>query len=535
MVRSLPPAAILIIGAFLVPFLKGRLKSAYLLLVPVIAFITVVSIPEGIHWSVGFLDYDLILGRVDRLSRVFGYIFTIISFIGTLYALHLKNEDGQHVAAFLAAGGALGATFAGDLLTFFVFLEMMTIAQTYLIWARRTEASYGAGLRYLLVHLFAGLCLLVGIIIHVHQTGSIEFGVIGLDGLASYLILIGLGINCVFPLLHAWLPDAYPEATITGTVFLCAFTTKVAVYALARGFPGTEELIWIGAAMTVFPIFYAVLENDLRRVLSYSLINQVGFMVAGIGIGTPLSLNGSVAHVFNNILFKALLFMSMGAVLHQTGKINATDLGGLYKTMPLTTLFCIVGALSISGFPFFNGFVSKSMIMGAAAQGGMGILYLALLFASAGVLHHAGIKIPFFAFFSQDSGIRTQDPPLNMILAMGIAAFLCLFIGIMPGPLYAILPYPVDFQPYTAAHVVSQLQLVLFAVLAFCFLILSGIYPPEMRAINLDIDWFYRKGGKVFLRLADRLPGVKGDASLPHVVGTDREVIRGSEDRKVPS
>lgn len=534
MIRSLPPAAILIIGAFLIPFLKGRLKSAYLLLLPVIAFISVVSIPEGIHWTVGFLGYDLIFGRVDRLSRVFGYIFTIISFIGTLYALHVK-EDGQHVAAFLSAGSALGATFAGDLLSLLVFLEMMPIASTYLIWARRTEASYGAGLRYLLVHLFGGLCLLVGIIIHVHQTGSIEFGYIGLNGLASYLILIGFGINCVFPALHAWLPDAYPEATITGTVFLSAFVTKTAVYALARSFPGTEILIWIGAAMTVFVIFYAAIENNLRRVLSYSLINQVGFMVTGIGIGTPLALNGTVSHAFCHILYKALLFMSMGAVLHQTGKINATDLGGLYKTMPLTTLFCLIGAASISGFPFLSGFVSKSMTVTASAHEGMAILWLVLQFASAGVLHHAGIKVPYFAFFSHDSGIRTKEPPLNMILAMGIAAFLCIFIGIFPGPLYSILPFPVDYQPYTGAHVLDALQLLLFAALASALLMLSGLHPPEMRAINLDTDWFYRKGAKVFYRLADRLLGVKGDASLPHVVGTDREVIRGSEDRKVPS
>ncbi|MBI3597532.1 MAG: Na(+)/H(+) antiporter subunit D [Nitrospirae bacterium] len=523
MINSLPAAAILIIGAFLIPFLKGRLKSAYLLLLPVMALINVVSIPDGIHWTVGFLNYDLIFGRVDRLSRLFGYMFTIVSFIGTLYALHLKKEDGQHVAAFVAAGSALGAAFAGDLLSFFVFLEMTTIASTYLIWARRTEASYGAGLRYLLVHLFGGLCLLVGIVIQVQHTGSLEFGVIGLNGLASYLILIGFGINCAFPALHAWLPDAYPEATITGTVFLSAFTTKVAVYSLARSFPGTELLIWIGAAMTVFPIFYAAIENDLRRVLSYSIINQVGFMVVGIGIGTPLSLNGAVAHAFNNILFKALLFMSMGAVMHQTGKSKATDLGGLYKTMPLTTLFCIIGAVSISGFPLFNGFVSKSMILGASAQDGMGILWLVLLFASAGVLHHAGIKIPYHAFFSHDSGIRTKEPPLNMLLAMGIAAFLCIFIGIFPGALYSILPHPVDYQVYTGAHVLNQLQLLSFAGLAFCLLILSGLHPVEMRVILLDIDWFYRKGGMVFLRLANR------------VIGTDREVIHGSEDRNVPS
>jgi multicomponent Na+:H+ antiporter subunit D len=526
MIRSLPPAAILIVGAFLIPLLKGRLKSVYLLLLPAIAFLSVMSIPEGVHWTVGFMDYNLIFGRVDRLSRAFGYIFTIISFIGTLYALHLE-EDGQHVAAFVAMGCALGATFAGDLLSFFAFVEMMTIASTYIIWTGRTAASYGAGLRYFLVHLFGGLCLLAGFLIHLHQTGSIAFGAIGLTGFASYLILIGLGISCAFPVLHAWLPDAYPEATITGTIFLSVLSTKVAVYALARSFAGTEILIWIGAAMTVFPIFYAAIENNLRRVLSYSIINQTGFMVVGIGIGTALSVNGTVAHVINNVLFKSLLFMSMGAVMYQTGKINVTDLGGLYKSMPLTAVFCIIGAASISGFPFLNGFVSKSMIMSAATQDGMAILWLVLLFASAGVLHHAGIKIPYHAFFAHDSGIRTKEPPLNMLLAMGVAAFLCIFIGLFPGPLYSILPFSVDYQPYTVTHVLDTFQLLSFAVLAFCLLILSGLHPVEMKVILLDADWFYRKGAKVFYRLAGR------------VLGTDREVfhevIHGREERKVPS
>ena len=515
MINSIPPAAILIIGAFLIPFLKGRQKTVYLLLLPVIAFIQVFIMPEGSHWTTGFLGYDIIFSRADRLSKVFGYIFTLMSFIGTLYALHLKNEDLQHVAAFLYAGSALGVVFAGDMLSLFVFWEIMTITSIYLIWRRGSEASYTAGLRYFLVHLFGGLCLLAGIVLHVHQTGSIEFGLIGLNGLASSLILIGFGINCAFPVLHAWLPDAYPEATITGTVFLSAFTTKTAVYVLARSFPGTELLIWVGVTMTAFVIFYAAVENNLRRVLSYSLINQVGFMLVGIGIGTELSLNGTVSHAFSHILYKALLFMSMGAVLHQTGKIKCTDLGGLYKTMPLTTIFCIIGAASISGFPLFSGFVSKSMIISAAGDGGMTMVWIMLMFASAGVLHHAGIKVPYHAFFSHDSGIRTKEPPLNMLLAMGIAAFLCIFIGIFPGTLYSILPFPVDFQPYTGAHVFDTLQLLLFAGLAAALLILSGLHPPELNAINLDADWFYRKGANVFYWLVKRLAPLTAFIVIP--------------------
>jgi multicomponent Na+:H+ antiporter subunit D len=504
MISTVPPAFIFIVGGLLVPFIKGKWKSAYLLLIPVIGFINLISIPEGTHWVANFLGYDVVFGRVDRLSLLFGYIFHLISFIALLYALHVK-DDLQHVAGLIYAGSALGVVFAGDIFSFFVFWEMLTVSSVMLIWTRRTRASTYAGYRYVLVHAAGGLCLLAGIVLYVNQTGSIEFGYIGLNGLASYLIFIGFGVNCAWPILHPWLTDAYPEATITGVIFLSAFTTKTAVYALARAFPGTGALIWIGAIMTGFPIFYAVIENDLRRVLAYSLINQVGFMVCGIGIGTALAINGAVAHVFNDVLFKALLFMSMGAVMYRTGKINGTALGGLYRTMPFTCICCMVGAASISAFPLFSGFVSKSMVMDAAAEGHMRIIWFILLFASAGVFHHAGIKIPFFAFFGHDSGMRPKEAPVNMLLAMGITAFLCIFIGSFPGPLYSLLPYPVDYAPYTAPHVLGQTQLLFFSALAFSLLLLSGIYPAEQRCVNLDTDWFYRKGGRLFYYIMDKV------------------------------
>lgn len=498
-----PPALIFIIGALFIPVLKGKVKSAFMLLLPVLSFIILVDIPEGKHWVFSLLDYELILGRVDRLSRVFGYIFTIISFIAIIFALKV-DDDLQHVAGLIYAGGALGVTFAGDLFSFYIFWEIMAVASTFLILARRTIKSQAAAFRYILVHLFGGLCLLAGIVLYFRQTGTLEFSYIGLTGTASYLIFVGIALNAAIPPLHPWLQDAYPEATVTGAVFLSAFTTKSAVYLMARTFPGTELLIWLGTFMTAMPIFYAVLENDIRRVLAYSLINQVGFMMVGIGIGTQLAINGTVSHAFCHILYKALLFMSTGSVLYVTGKIRCTDLGGLYKTMPLTCLFCMIGAASISAFPIFSGFVSKSMIVSAAAHNHLVVIWLILQFASAGVFHHAGIKVPFFTFFGHDSGIRAKEPPLNMLIAMGMAAFLCVFLGLFPKPLYNILPYPVDYLPYTGAHVVGQLQLLMFGALAFCLLILSGVYPAEMRAINLDTDWFYRKGGKLIFYVADK-------------------------------
>jgi multicomponent Na+:H+ antiporter subunit D len=510
MINSVPPGLIFILGALLIPLIRNKtLKSAYLLILPIISFINLINIPEGSHFMVGFLDYELTFAHVDRLSLIFGYIFHLISLITIIYALHVKDNI-QHVAGFVYGGAALGVTFAGDFFSLFIFWEMLTVGSVFLIWSNRTRKSLDAGYRYALYHVIGGLILLAGILLHVHSTGSIEFTYIGLGNgsLGSYLIFLGFGINCAWPILHPWLTDAYPEATITGVIFLSAFTTKTAVYVLARAFPGTPALIWIGALMTMFPIFYAVIENDLRRVLAYSLINQVGFMVCGIGIGTELALNGAIAHAFNDIIFKALLFMSVGAVMYRTGKVNATDLGGLYKSMPITCVFCIIGAASISAFPFFSGFVSKSMVMTASSMGGMSIIWFMLLFASAGVFHHAGIKIPFFAFFSHDSGIRTKEAPLNMLIAMGIAAFLCIFIGTFPYySVYPLLPYPVNYEPYTASHVMAQTQLLFFSALAFTLLLLSGIYPAEMRAVNLDADWFYRKGSKLVIFVITAIAG----------------------------
>jgi multicomponent Na+:H+ antiporter subunit D len=469
-----------------------------MLFLPAVTFVMLAGTPDGTYTLMPFLNSELLV-RFDKLSKVFGYVFIIITFIGVIYALHVKGA-GELAASFIHAGSALGAVFAGDLLSLFVFWEMLTLSAAFIIWSRRSRRSQGAGFRYLLVHLFGGMCLLAGIIMHVKQAGSLEFGYIGVNGLASYLMLLGVAVNTAIPPLHAWLTDAYPEASVTGTVFLSVFTTKTAVYVLARAFPGADILVIVGAIMTIFPIFYAVLENDLRRVLCYSLINQVGFMVVGVGIGTSLAINGAAAHAFADVLFKSLLLMSVGAVMYRTGTCLATDLGGLYKTMPITMFFCIVGAASISAFPLFSAFCTKSMIMSAAGHEQLTVIWLLLLFASAGVFHHAGIKIPYFTFFAHDSGKRPPEAPPNMLVAMGLAAFLCIFIGVYPQPLYNLLPYPVEYVPYTADHVVSQLLLLFCASLAFATLMITGYYPPEMRSVNLDTDWFYRKAGPAFLR-----------------------------------
>ncbi len=500
---SLPPFALFFVGAFILLLLKGKtgrlIAGIVTVTIPVVSFIALLQWQHGSYGEYQLLGMELTLTKVDRLSLLFGYLFHLAAFIGGIFALHEKDRV-QQIAALTYAGSAVGAVFAGDWITLFVFWELLALTSVFLVLARRTEASYQSSMRYLIIQVLSGVLLFAGGLLLVKQTGSADIVAFTLDttsltfsNLAIWLIFVAFGIKCGFPFFHNWISDAYPQATPTGTIFLCALTTKVAVYALARSFAGTDILITIGLIMACFPIFFAVIENDLRRVLAYSMINQIGFMVCGIGLGTEMAINGAVAHAFNDVIFKGLLMMSMGAVLYRVGHVDGSHLGGLYKSMPKTTILCIVGAASISAFPLFSGFVSKSIIMLEMVKAGHTVGWLLLLFAAAGVFHHAGIKIPFFAFFHHDSGLRVKEAPTNMLIAMGIAAVLCIFIGSYPQFLYSLLPYAIDYTPYDVTHVLTQLQILFFSALAFVWLNLKGLYPPELRSTNLDVEWFYRR------------------------------------------
>ncbi|HID19359.1 MAG TPA: Na(+)/H(+) antiporter subunit D [Methanophagales archaeon] len=505
MIEWLHPGLIYIFGALLIPVLKGRWQKAYMLMLPIVALIDLTFMTEGTYWSFPVSDYVLTFGRVDKLSLIFAFVFVIASFCMTLYALHVK-EKGQHVAAFFYIGGALGVVFAGDLFSLYIFWEIMAWASLCLIWYRKTKASSEAGFRYIMVHLFGGICLLAGIIMYVQSTGSVAFNVfdwgLGWGYVASYFILAGFLINAAVPPLHAWLADAYPEATITGAVFLTAFTTKSAVYVLIRGFPNVELLIWLGVIMALYGVVFAVLENDIRRLLAYSIISQVGYMVAGVGIGTAMAINGASAHAFCHILYKALLFMGAGAVIEMTGRSKFTELGGLYKYMPLTFWLYMIGAFSISGFPLFNGFVSKTMIVESAAGSHLPLVWLMLECASIGTFLHTGLKVPYLTWFSRkEPVVEAKEPPKNMLAAMGITAFLCIFIGVYPQALYQLLPYPVEYAPYAPSHVVGMSQLLLFTFVGF-WALKSKLHGTP--TITLDTDWFYRKAGKRFIWFCEK-------------------------------
>ena len=502
------PGLILIGAALLISLLRGPLRSG----VPVAALLVALAAPlaalvviwlprEAMVWHTQFLGYELTPFAMDKLSRLFATIFALMAFGGTLFALNQESRV-ELPAALLYAGSAIGVALAGDLITLFVFWELMAIGSTLVIWSAGTQAAYRASRRYLMIHLLGGTLLLIGVAGYLLETGNASFHALSTGGISRWIILAAFLINAGAPPFSAWLPDAYPEASWSGTVFLSAFTTKAAVYALLRGFPGAEILVFVGLYMIFYGIIYALLENDMRRILAYSIVNQVGFMIVGIGIGTELALNGAASHAFAHILYKALLLMSAGSVLYATGRRKCTDLGGLFQSMPLTALCGIVGALAISAFPLTSGFVSKSMISQSAADQHLLWVWLLLGAASAGVFLHAGIKFPWFVFFQKDSGLRPPDPPINMRLAMIFFASLCVALGIFYEPLYRLLPYPVHYTPYTGAHVVTQLQLLLFSGLAF-FVMLSWL--KRTLTVTLDVDWFYR-------RLLVRLMNQAGEA-----------------------
>lgn len=490
------PGLVLFAAALVSVWLRGRARQAVVAAGAAAALASAAALPaEGLVWAVDAAGYRLELVRVDPLARVFTLIFTLITAIAVLFALHVRRAT-EHASALTYAGAAIGVTLAGDWITAFVWWELMAAASLALIWHGRTPRTGGAGFRYLLVHAAGGSLLLAGLVVHVAAGGDPSFASWRATWSAGWslpaaLMLAGVAINAAIPPLHAWLTDAYPEASVSGTVFLSAFTTKTAVYLLIRAFPESDLLLWAGAGMALYGAVYALIENDIRRLLAYSIVSQVGYMVAAVGMGTAMALNGAAAHAFSHILYKALLLMSAGAVLAATGRSRLSELGGLAARMPITAACYIVGALAISAAPLFNGFVSKSMIVTAAAEGGWPWAELLLTLASVGSLLHTGLRLPYYTFFGPDRGIVAAPVPRNMTAAMLAAAALCLAIGVYPGWLYARLPFPpVEYHPYTVDHVVATVQLLAGGGAAFWLLRRRLAGAP---ALTLDTDWFYRR------------------------------------------
>ena len=511
---SLPPGSLILIGALIVPLLQGTLRRVWAVAIPFASLVHLLSaFGEGSTASLSFFGQELHPIRVDRLSLVWGYVFHVAAILAAVFALRVRDRL-QHLVSMLYVGASIGAVFAGDLMTLFVYWEITAIASVFLVWAGRGKDSHDVGMRYALMHIASGVLVLSGALMLFVERGSLSFGQaneIGmfaeLSSAGAWLLLLGFGIKAAFPMLHTWLAEAYPASTPTGTVFLSAFTTKMAIYALARGFAHCELLIVVGAVMAIYPLIHALLADDMRQTLSHILHNQLGFMVVGVGVGTEMAINGVAAQAFAHVLYKGLLFMAVGAVLLQSGTTRQSRLGGLARRMPWTCAFCLVGAFSVA--PLNCGFVTKAVVLGAVAHEHLDWVWLTLMAGAVGAFLIAGIKVPWFTFFAAEKQNQrhVEEAPPNMLVAMGMAAALCVLIGVFPGRLYRMLPFECDYHPYTFSHVLQQLQLLAFTALGFVLARRFGIYPKPVVGTLLDVDWLCRKPfGMIRDRLAQREP-----------------------------
>jgi multicomponent Na+:H+ antiporter subunit D len=500
----LSPALVLIAGACLAALARGRLRAGLILLSPVAAGVALAALPLGTTVDLPLFGTTLSWLRIDPLARIFAWAFIGASFLAAIYGLY-RRSIVEHCSALAYAGAAVGGVLAGDLITFLVFWELTTLFSAVLIWTGGGRDTYAASLRYLGFQVFSGLLLLAATVALAHQGAPLTFGTFDLGQPAAWAILAAFGIKAAFPVAHLWLPDAYPEASPFGTVVLSIFTTKLAIYALLRGFPGAEPLIPIGAAMIAFASFYAFAVPDLRRAMCYGLIAQLGIMVMGIGIGTPLSLNGAIAAAVASIFYQALVFMGLGAVLHRTGTARGAELGGLFRQMPWTALCTIVGCVAMAGLPLFSGFTTKTMVFEAAhAQGPLWAWFVLLFGASAAVLY-AGLRVPLAVFFRPPApGVPARpvgEAPLAMRIGMALAVVPCLLIGVWPALLHPLLPVSLDWRPYTFDTLLFDTALGAGAILAFLAGWRLRMLPDRQCPRLWEADWLVRRASPVMIAL----------------------------------
>jgi multicomponent Na+:H+ antiporter subunit D len=494
---ELLPVGLFLLGALIAGFSNQRLAAVVALLIPVISALAALSIlAPGASASWSIMAYELEVVRADRFNLVLVGLFHLAAFIAAIYALDVRDRL-QHAALMVYIAGGIGAVLAGDLISLFVFFELIAIGGTLLIMAGRTEASLRAGVRYLVFQVAAGVTLLAGILTYSAGTGDWQFGHIGLDQPGGWLILLAFGIKSGFPLLHNWIMDAYPKASLTGQAVLVAVTTKVGIYGLGRSFSGEEILVVIGTVMALWPLFFALVENDLRRVLAYTMMVQLGIMVVAAGIGSDLAIDGIAMHIVMDVLFKMTLFMALGVLVYRLGTTRADQLGGLWRAMPLTTACVVVAIAANAAVPLTGGFLSKKLLMGAIQYSDYSYaLWLVLLSLSGLSMLYLGLRILWEGFLKPARNARQgiKDAPWPMAVAMLIPVTLLLLAGLLPGLTEFMRPAGSDYWPLTPVKIIGHLQMLLFAILVYVLLDRYQLGLPRSRPTGwLDIEWLYRR------------------------------------------
>ena len=487
---NLHPGILLIFAGVITAFLPKKARKYLLVICPAFAFFLAARLPVGTSETFElFGKYIFYYLHVTGENRIFLFVFALMALIGGIYSAHNKSAL-EAFASMGYAGGAIGVTLAGDWVTLIFFWEFMAVTSLFLIWNSHTRRATSAGFRYLLIHMLGGNLLLFGIILKLSQGEYLITNIAHTNDLAFWLIFLGMAVNGAIVPLHAWVPDAYPEGTITGSVYLSSFTTKLAVLCLLRVFAGSEMLIYLGIVMIFYGACFALIENDIRRLLSYHIISQLGFMVTDVGMGTEMAMNAASSLAFGNVLYKSLLFMCAGAVIYATGIRKINQLGGLAKKIPLLTVIFFIGALSIAGVPLFAGFTCKSLSMAAAGGAGLHTAELLMMLGSIGTALSIPFKMGYFIFFGKDRSLNVKPIPKNMYAAMILGAVCCMTAGLCPNLVYRMLPYAMDYHPYHLGHILEYLQLLPAALLPF-LMYLNKMEPHT--ALTLDLDWFARK------------------------------------------
>jgi len=488
---TVPPVVVLLAVAIAIAFLPRTAGHALGVVASGAALAWAWAVPSGVFLRTTFLGFDAVLLNVDDFSRLMGLIFGVIGVAAVLYSHASEAESVQTAFAYSYVATSYGAVFAGDWLTLLFFWELMAVTSTLLVWHHHGPAVR-AGYRYAIFHGIGGTLLMAAILQNYAVTGTFLFGSVPggpettgiVGGFPAALAAVGIGVNVGFIGLHAWLPDTYPRPHIAASVFLCVFTTKTGVYGMYRAFPdGHVAIAYMGGGMAVFGATFALFQNDMRRLLSYHIQSQVGYMIAGVGIGSALAQAGAFAHVFNHILYKGLLFMTAGVVVYRTGEENLKKLGGLARQMPITAGAFTIAALSIAGFPGFNGFVSKGIVIDGAhytfAKGPLPIyewttLEWLLLLGGVGTFM-SFIKFGYYAFFDGEYDGDVEDANRGQSVAMVGVAALCVVYGLFDGALFSLLPYDVTseaavshvYKTYTVPHVVEGVILGLVGLVGF--------------------------------------------------------------------
>lgn len=525
---ELLPVGVFLVGALAAAVSPARAAAFVALLTPVAAGLcSLALLAPGVGASWHVMDYELLPVRVDHFSLVMVGLFHVSAFAAAVYALHVRDPL-QHAALMLYIAGGIGAVLAGDLISLFIFFELIGMSGTLLVLAARTAESMPAALRYLVFQVAAGVTLLAGILTLGGSTGDWHFNHIGLAAPGGWLVLLAFGIKSGFPLLHNWITDGYPKASLTGLAVLAVVTTKVGIYGLARAFAGEDILVGIGTAMALWPLFYTLVENDLRRVLAYSMMVQLGLMVAAIGVGSALALDGVALHIVMDVLFKMVLFMALGVVALRVGTTRSDRLGGLWRAMPLTTACVAVAVAANSALPLTGGFISKKIVLAGIEHGDVpGALWLFLVSTSALGILYAGLRILWQGFLGPSAHDRrgVQDAPWPMAAGMLIPVVLLLFSGVIPGLTDALRPHDTGYWPLHWGKALDQVQMLLFATLVYALLARAGLGLPQPRPTAwLDAEWLYRRGLPAAAGVVRNTLGNAGDSTWSALSGWFRAV-----------